>query len=81
MQPKDWDDLIESTDELRSIKYTQADIDAAVEAEREACATYVLQFGKIKDLKEVCDALADGIRMRSNAELTGVPPTDATKGE
>lgn len=40
----DWDDMIESVNELRAVKYTQADIDAAVDAERERWAIVVCEL-------------------------------------
>ena len=57
MEPKDWNDLIDSVTELRAVKFTQADIDAAVAAEREACAM-------------VCEAESDG--HRDGFELYGM---------
>ena len=48
----------------------------AAEAEREACAKLadsMSTFGLPPDV-------GSAIRMRSNAKVSGVPPTDATKG-
>jgi hypothetical protein len=75
----DWDDLIESANELRAVKFTQSDIDAAVAAEREACKKICAANA---DAAEECGGTEDDgaimahmiwrlISARSNAELTG----------
>ena len=69
MDKSDWDDMISSTDELRAIKFAQSDIDAAVLAEREACAKVCEQTGDTTgECPEMAGYCADAIRMRSNAD-------------
>lgn len=41
---------------------------AAMEEEREECAAHVEQYGCIAGLQGACKVMANGIRMRSNAE-------------
>ena len=71
---KDWEDLEVSVNEVRAQKYTQADIDAAVLAEREACAKACENHHDgLNMLGGAFVACATAIRERSREPLINAP--------
>ena len=62
LSPGDWDDLVSSTDEVRAVKYTQQDIDAAVLEEREACANLCIAVRE-QDVEGGNDSYIEGRQM------------------
>ena len=53
-------------------------IEAAVKAERDACADICDQEATCEGIAQLCK---ERIMARSNAQVTGAPTTDATTGE